>query len=88
MIYGKLVDHVAEWEDIGKQLGFKEGELKGIKAKPMLMMEAPKSWLKEMLSQWLQWGPGDGRGSPGFATKEMLCTALKNANLSDVAEKF
>lgn len=88
MIYDVLVKHVSEWEDIGKCLGFTEGELKNIKHQPMLIMSAPKSFLREMLSQWLQWGPGDGRGSPGYATKEMLSKALRKANLSELADKL
>ena len=38
----------------------------------MLMMQAPRSWLGQMLTQWLEWAPGDGHGSTGFATKKAL----------------
>ena len=55
---------------------------------PMLMMQAPKSWLGQMLTQWLQWAPGDGRCSTGFATKESLRAALSKANLGQLAEQF
>jgi hypothetical protein len=48
-------------------------------------MQAPKSFLVEMLSQWLQWAPGDGRGSAGFATRGSLRTALLKANLGQLA---
>ena len=54
----------------------------------MLMMQPPKSWLGQMLSQWLQWAPGDGRGSTGFATKESLRAALLKANLGQLAQQF
>ena len=59
-----------------------------IEMRPMLLKEAPQSWLREMLSQWLQWAPGDRRGSTSFATKESLRTALFNANLGQVAQEF
>ena len=75
--------------DIRKALGFKEGEMENIDHCPTLMVSAPKSWLREMLTQWLQWAPGDGRGSTGFATKETLRAALLKANLgNDYAEQF
>ena len=63
--------------------------MNNIQIRPMLTMSAPNSWLGEMLTQWLQWAPGDGRGSTGFATKETLRAALLKANLgNDYAEQF
>ena len=59
-----------------------------IQNSPMLMMQAPQSWLRKMLSQWLQWAPGDGRGSTGFATKESLRAALLSINLGQLAQQF
>jgi hypothetical protein len=46
------------------------------------------SCLRKMLSQWLQWAPGDGRNSKGYATKESLVAALLAANLGQLAEKI
>ena len=54
----------------------------------MLLTQAPESFLSEMLSQWLQWAPGDGRGSTGFATRESLRAALLKANLGQLAQQF
>jgi hypothetical protein len=54
----------------------------------MLLMQAPESYLGAMLSQWLQWAPGDGRGSTGFATRESLHAALLRANLGQLAQQF
>ena len=54
----------------------------------MLMMQAPGSYLGEMLSQWLQWAPGDGRGSTGFAMRESLRKALLRVNLGQLAQQF
>ena len=51
-------------------------------------MQVPKSYLREMLTEWLQRGPGDGRGSTGFATRESLHAALLKVNLAQLAEKF
>ena len=59
-----------------------------IRNSPMLLMQAPKSFLREMLSQWLQWAPGDGRGSKDFATKEALYAALLKINLGEFANLF
>ena len=88
-IYNKLQERAAKWRDIGKALGFKEGEMDNIQCRPMLSHSAPNSWLGEMLTQWLQWAPGDGRGSTSFATKETLRAALLKANLgNDFAGQF
>lgn len=88
MIYDVLKTQAHEWENIGKALGFEEGEIAIIKSNPMSMADAPNSWLRKMLSQWLQWAPGDGRGSSSYASKEMLCKALKKAKLARLAEKL
>jgi hypothetical protein len=88
-IYEKLEDRAAKWRDIGRAIGFKQGEMDNIQSDPMLLTQsAPKSYLRELLSQWLQWAPGDRRGSIGFATKESLRAALLNANLGQLAEQF
>ena len=54
----------------------------------LLTQSAPKSYLREMLSQWLQWAPGDGRGSTGYASKKSLRAALLKANLGQLAQQF
>jgi hypothetical protein len=55
----------------------------------MLMIQTPpNSYLREMLSQWLQWAPGDGRGSTGFATRGSLRAALLKANLGQLAHQL
>ena len=59
-----------------------------IAGRPLLMQLAPNSWLGEMLTQWLEWAPGDARGSTGFATKEALHVALLKANLGQLAHQF
>ena len=87
-IYYKLEGHATKWRDIGRALGFTEGEMDNIQSRPLLMQLAPNSWLGEMLIQWLEWAPGDGRGSEGFATKRALRVALLKANLGQLAQQF
>ena len=87
-LLSKLNSHASKWRDIGSQLGFLEGELATIEDKPLLLTGAPKSWLREMLSEWLQWAPGDGRGSSSFATLYALKIALSNSGLGATASCF
>ena len=86
MIYSKLADYADKWQDLGTELGFKNTELATIQANPALFIQTPpKSYLRQMLSQWLQWGPRDARGSPDFANSLMLHKALLKINLASVA---
>ena len=88
-IYDKLKGKAANWRDIGRELGFKQGEMNNIQSNPILLTQSPpESYLNEMLSQWLQWAPGDGRGGTGFATRESLRAALLRANLGQLAQQF
>ena len=88
-IYYKLELQASRWRDIGSALGFLEGEMENIQSNPMLLTQSPpKSWLREMLTQWLQWAPGDGRGSSGFATRSSLRAALLKVNLGQLAQQF
>ena len=84
-LLSKLGSHAYKWRDIGIHLGFQEGELKNIDAKPLLLHDSPKSWLREMLSEWLQWAPGDDRKSSTFATLETLINALNKSELGALA---
>ena len=68
-----------KWREIGTYLGFRPGELDNICGESLL--HAPTDWLQDMLSQWLQWVPGDGRGSNSSATLEGLKAALNQAGL-------
>ena len=82
----QLSEIVTRWRDIGSHLGFTEGELNTIQASPLLLSDGPRGWLREILSQWLEWGPGDGRGTTDFATLEGLKHALRQANLGAIAQ--
>ena len=82
----QLSKHAAKWRDIGMKLGFMQDEMNNIEANALLLTGSPTSWLTKMLSDWLQWAPGDGRGSTYFATLEKLKDALKQANLGATAD--
>ena len=78
----QLKNHAAiKWREIGIHLGFLPGELNIIGATPNLSSGAPVSWFGAMLESWLQWAPGDCRGSTSFATLEDLKVALDKAGL-------
>ena len=87
--YGVLVEqlsqHAAKWREIGGKLHFTQGELNNIQINVVLSTGSPGSWLSAMLSQWLQWAPGDARGSANFATLETLKDALRQTNLGAAA---
>ena len=84
-LYQELVKHSHMWKDIGTHLGFLPSELDNIQARPALWNTAPKSWLREMLAEWLKWAPGDERGSTNIATVEELRNALDKAGLASTA---
>ena len=62
--------------------------MNNIRSNPTLTASAPNSYLEEMLTQWLEWAPGDERGSMGFATRKTLRVALLRANLGQLAQQF
>ena len=80
-----LVKHATQWREIGAGLKFTEYELDNIENMPLLLHNAPMSWLRTILSKWLQWAPGDSRGSTSFATLEALKVALNKAGLAATA---
>ena len=59
----QLQTHSAKWREIGSFLGFCSFELNEIQARPPLWSGGPRSFLNAMLADWLQWAPGDSRGS-------------------------
>ena len=86
IIYWRLEQYASKWKEIGTGLQFTHYELENILNKPLLLSRAPESWLKEMLSKWLQWAPGDNRGSTNYATVEGLIVALVKAGLAAAAD--
>ena len=80
-----LIPHAPKWREIGTHLGFLPGESENIAENPLLLNGAPQSWLQAMLSEWLQWAPGDSRGS---STLEMLKSALNRSGLAETASNL
>ena len=87
-MYEKLTEYSAKWREIGTHLGLRPTELDKIHARPLLLSDAPNSWLNTMLAEWLQWAPGDRRGSTNCATLEGLRDALNKAELSEAAQSI
>ena len=87
-ISAQLSPHSYMWRRIGEGLGFTPAELSTIEATPTLLPGAPVSYLSAMLSGWLQWAPGDARGSRDYATLQSLRTAVDNAGLGRTAQKL
>ena len=52
------------------------------------MHGAPVSHLGAMLEEWIQWAPGDSRGSKSFATIGSLKKALSETGLGAAAHDF
>ena len=77
----QLKKHAAKWREIGIHLGFLPGELANIGGRPNISEGAPVSWFAAMLEDWLQWAPGDCRGSISFATLKGLQKAFSEAGL-------
>ena len=84
----QLKKHAARWKDIGRNLGFTEGELNNIAKDTVLLLRGPQGYLDTLLTQWLEWAPGDERGSKGYATLEGMKAALLQANLGVTAHEL
>ena len=65
-----------KWHDIGLELGFTPSELNQISSNPSLIMSAPASFLKRLLSQWVQWPTVDHPTKPTLGT---LCGTLRSS---------
>ena len=84
-LFRQLKKHASRWKEIGVHLEFLPGELSNIEARPNLSQGAPVSWLGALLEEFLQWAPGDSRGSTGFATLDTLKTSLRETGLGATA---
>ena len=85
-ICDKLRPHAHKWKDIAHGLGFHAAELNCIEADPKNLINAPTSYLYAILDSWLQWAPGDDRGSRDYATVRSLSTAVDKAGLGVLAQ--
>ena len=77
-----------KWRDIAQGLCFTDQELHNIEGTSLLLSGAPFSYLRAMLSSWLQRAPGDVRGSTDYATRDALRRAVDSAGLGTVSEKL
>ena len=87
-LLSQLSEHAAKWRDFGTYLGFRPGELSKIESKPLLLTDAPQSWLRALLEQWLEWTPGDERRSTQYPTLKALKTAVDKAGLGRTASEL
>ena len=85
-LYEQLETHASKWRKIGTHLDFHQTELDNIQSMPSCHMDAPYSLLSAMLKQWLEWAPGDHRGSKDYATLERLKSAVDKAGLGKTAK--
>ena len=88
LICDKLRPYAYLWRTIGQGLGFLAAELNCIEADPKNLINAPASYLYAMLDSWLQWAPGDDRGSRDYATVRSLSTAVDKAGLGALAQEL
>ena len=79
---------MCKWKEIGTFLGFSRDEIHNIEANPLLFSNRFYSYLQAMLSEWIQFAPGDSRGSTNFATLEHLQAATNYAGLAIVADRL
>ena len=80
-----IQDFSHKWYSIGMGLGFTTPELDQIKAMPLLLMTAPKSFLIELLSQWVQWPT---KKHPVKPTLGAFCSTLRGfVELGSLADK-
>ena len=84
-LYDRLDRHAHQWRDIATHLGFQQTELDNIQARALLLQGSPQSWLRAMLSEWLEWAPNDSRGNSSFATLQALKDALSRSGLGATA---
>lgn len=78
----QLRPHAAKWPDIAKGLDFQHSEIANIKADFTKMVGGPGSYMDEVLSMWMDWGPNDARGTKDLATLEQLQRVINDLNLS------
>ena len=71
------------WWDIGDTLGILDSDLTIIQHNPLLIVESPTGYFREMLSHWLKWAPPSH-----WPTVEALTVALQRNGHEDLAAKL
>ena len=64
---------------------FHDYEIENIASDLTKLVGSPGSYMDAVLSEWLNWGPGDERGSKDLATLEALKEALNRAGYGRAA---
>jgi len=54
LIYSLVKEESAKWFSIGLKLGFQAGELAEIQNMPLLIVQGPAGYLRELLTRWLK----------------------------------
>lgn len=78
-LMSRLNDHASKWRTIGCYLGFSQGQLDNIESKLTLIPTGPRSFLCELLTQWIQ---------RGNATLQALKFALNQAGLGVLSREI
>ena len=78
----QLSDCAAKWREIGTHLKFQQKKLDIIQAKPYLQSGDPRSWLSELISEWMERAPG------GSASLEDLKSAVSKAGFGVIAAEL
>ena len=74
-----LHETTTKWELLGIALGFDPEDLKIIEQTATLIPQGPVAYFKEMLYQWLKWGPPSHK----TPTISYLCEALRNPTVGN-----
>jgi hypothetical protein len=82
----KLHSCAAEWQCIAQSLRFTFSEISTIEANPRNVR--PTSFINNVVGLWLEWAPGDARGSKDYATLEQLQNAVSQAGFGVVASEL
>ena len=67
---------------------FHQEKLNIIQANPLLQNGAPKTWLSALVSEWMEWAPGDSRRSTKYVNLEDLKSAVSKAGFGVIATKL
>lgn len=90
--YGTLHEQLTpcadRWEKIAIGLRFTSDEIRNIKYSLMNVADGPTACLGAVLADWIQWAPGDARGSIDRATLEALKTAISKAGFGVIANEL
>ena len=77
-IMEELVKVKSQWKPIAVELGFLPHEIQDISFNQVHAHD--NNYIYDVITRWLQWAPGDGRGSKDIATLEALQDALNKTN--------